>query len=292
MSHVSSRGRRLAFTLIELLVVIAIISILMGLLMPAVQKVREAANRASCANNLHNIGLAMHMYHNDHKALPPSRLVNEGATWAVLIWPYIEQDNLFRFWDLNKPYTFQLEQVQKAAIPIYFCPSRRGPSDAAVSQSFTQPKGCVASIGPPGGLGDYACCNGTTGLDRVDVIPPANGAFTFPNKVRFEDISDGLANTFLVGEKHVPKNSFGQYPWDCSLYDGHNPTCSGRSAGPVFPLARSYDDPGLVFGSNHLTVCQFVFCDGSVHALANSTDPYILGLLAHRYDGQPVPNLW
>src|SRR5438128_5619802 len=92
------RHDRRGFTLIELLVVIAIIATLIGLLMPAVQKAREAAYRISCANNLHQINLALHMYHGNFDQLPPSRFTLQGATWAVLLLPYVEQENLYRQW--------------------------------------------------------------------------------------------------------------------------------------------------------------------------------------------------
>jgi prepilin-type processing-associated H-X9-DG protein len=107
--------------------------------------------------------------------------------------------------------------------------------------------------------------------------------------IRFADITDGLSNTLMVGEKHVPFNHFQTYPWDCNLYDGHNPICSTRTAGPGFPLARSLSDPGVVFGSYHPGICQFAFCDGSVQAQPNSIDPVVLGLLAKRNDGEPIP---
>jgi prepilin-type N-terminal cleavage/methylation domain-containing protein len=146
--------RRTGFTLIELLVVIAIIAILIALLMPAVQRVRESANRTQCANNLKQIGLAAHLHHDQYKFLPPSRVsMAEGPSWAWLLLPNLEQDNLFNCWPPGWPYptippnlaSGDIKQAQIAAselilqssVAIYFCPSRREP-EGGVSKSFSQ----------------------------------------------------------------------------------------------------------------------------------------------------------
>ncbi len=294
--------QRGGFTLIELLVVIAIISVLIGLLLPAVQRVREAANRASCSNNLHQIGLAFTMYHDIYGKLPPTRLSDRHATWAVLILPYIEQGNLYAQWNLANFYYDQPDVARLTPVPIYFCPSRRSAQNAGPSISGDQDDDIGPGVlGPfvPGALGDYAVCTGTDNCDGCDCDGYAfNGAFRacinqYGQSLGFitlSDVTDGLSNTLFAGDKHVLMGYFGCGVLDCSLYNGDYWMCSSRSAGPNYPLAQKPTDPIIGFGGYHMTICHFVFGDSSVRPVSNSTDPNVLGLLANISDGQAIPD--
>lgn len=167
MCRKERRRRRTGFTLIETLVVMAIMLILMGLLLPAIQATREAANRTQCANNLKQILLAMHLYENNYKTLPPSRIMlpdgQGGANWAVLILPYLEQHNLFYEWKIDKPYYEQSETARNTPVSLYYCPSRRdaelSPRLSVVGDYNTE------AVQVPGALGDYACNLGSAGTD-------------------------------------------------------------------------------------------------------------------------------
>jgi prepilin-type N-terminal cleavage/methylation domain-containing protein len=303
----TSSGRGRGFTLIELLVVIAIIAVLIALLVPAVHKVKEAANGTTCANNLRQLGLACLNYSDNFGALPPSRELfalyaeelqeilnpnkdepdadeNLGPTWAVFILPYLEQESIFKLWDMQLDYSAQSRKAVKSPVATYFCPSRRDVS--------TPPLESTVGSDQPGALGDYGACIGTTGDDifneQLSPSPP-NGAFRLGlsgKGVRLNEITDGLSNTFLIGEKHVPKGRFGVGSWDCSIYDGDHIACSTRATGLLYPLAASLQDQGLKFGSYHTGICMFVFADGSVHALNHDTAPQTLEYLANIKDGQ------
>jgi prepilin-type N-terminal cleavage/methylation domain-containing protein/prepilin-type processing-associated H-X9-DG protein len=286
------RARHRGFTLVELLVVIAIISILMGLLLPAVQQAREAAARIQCTNNLKQIGLALHGYHDAHQKLPPSRLDVGFATWAVLILSYLEQDNLYRQWDLPQTYYQQNEVARLTPVKVYFCPSRRA-SDTlpTASVSGDMPSWGGDSSHTPGALGDYAACVDRSGHDTPEeTCPNLDGPFEMKSGRRFVDFKDGQSNTLLVGEKHVPQAKHGEGWWDCSLYNGDYHQCSTRAAGRMFPLTTSPKDPGWKFGSVHTQVVQFCFADGHVQALPESINPHTLELLGLRTDGEVIPD--
>src|SRR6478736_637949 len=152
------RGRG-GFTLVELLVVIAIIGILVALLLPAIQAAREASRRTQCLNHLKQIGLAMHMYHDARKSLPPSRMPCWHGTWASAIWPYLEEGNIAQQWDPVMGYYEQPLENLTVQVPVYICTSRRAPPQLSI-------EGDTRGSTPhrPGALSDYAVSIGD-GID-------------------------------------------------------------------------------------------------------------------------------
>jgi prepilin-type N-terminal cleavage/methylation domain-containing protein/prepilin-type processing-associated H-X9-DG protein len=303
--------RRNGFTLIELLVVIAIIAILIGLLLPAVQKIREAAARIQCANNLKQIGLALHNYAGANRdSLPPGRLdYDGGVTWLVLILPYLEQDNFYKQWDTTQWYYLQPQAVRETPVKTYFCPARRSPPLSSTRGDTPDDpwKGSLSHY--PGSVGDYACSVGDNANGHYNT-DQANGAILIANfkwsksgppatigswssRTGLSSITDGLSNTVFAGEKHVRQGQFGNGgEGDGSVYNGDPGNANAaRVAGPNNLLARSPTEAYRTqFGSYHTGVCPFVFGDGHVQAVSVSVSGTILSRLSVRNDGQPVPD--
>lgn len=307
---------RLAFTLVEVLTVVGIIGVLVGLLLPAVHRIREAANRVLCTNNLKQIGLATHSYENRFGYYPPSRDGKfgdkHGASWSWLILADLGEESLFRQWDYKNalPGANSLSRAAFATpVSLYFCPSRSGPRVSEVDRVV-------------GALNDYAGCAGTTGddvgiLHGGKITPTApNGVFQhagiaheyysmlhIPKKIRYVDITDGLSQTILVGEKYV-NGGAGRSDGDIDqAYTGDRSVAPPPMIG--FSIRCVGSPPGFLpilgpetiklawipegFGSEHPGICQFVFCDGRVVSLRTTTDVVILGLLARRNDGVAIP---
>lgn len=216
---------RTAFTLLELLVVIAIVGVLLGLLLPAVQKAREAAGRARCQSNLRQIGLALHTFHDIYGFLPPG-MATEGDTQDcyhtgfTYLLPFLEQDNLYRLYQLDHQWydTANYTAVQQQ-IPIFYCPSNRTSGLLDMTPYIEQ---WGAPLPPFVGACDYVLCKGANACLMTDtsriplqakgifnevqygsVVYPTGGGPWVPipqQTVRFANITDGLSSTIAVGE--------------------------------------------------------------------------------------------
>jgi prepilin-type N-terminal cleavage/methylation domain-containing protein/prepilin-type processing-associated H-X9-DG protein len=317
------RGRRRAFSLIELLVVIAILGILLSLLAPAAQKVREAAARISCKNNLHQMGLALHSYHDRQNGFPPGYLFGKaslppgpphpppgvqfidrhnsrpsgvntspGLGWAALLLSYLEQDPLANQLDYNAPVEDARNWPARGTLlSVYTCPSDRHTGVFTVLDERTgRPLGEAAT-------NSYAACWGD--WDAV-ADTPGRGVFWRNSHVKLADVMDGTSTTIAIGERAA---LFTQTPWIGAFTNGSARTTpdapvytSVIEPAPTMVMARisgrrplndPYSEP-YDFFSPHGDVVQFLFVDGSVHALSRGMDLAVLRALATRAGGEIV----
>ncbi len=252
--------RRRGFTLIELLVVIAIIAVLIGLLVPAVQKVREAALQAACRNNLHQIGIALHDYHSSKNGFPPGLVAGADDNLELgthsgffLLLPFLEQEALLRRWDTSRAW-FEPpnDELVEAQVKVYFCPSNR--SQGNIDLQFLVPYAGRPLPNPA--AGDYLLCKGANAaLCRTTQVPAAGrGVFDVNTRTRLTEITDGASHTFAVGEGAGNNPRFGIRHWwqdtapATDLFPGQ-PTLMDQSwsAGPM--ATRQLGSLGLLGGS-------------------------------------------
>jgi prepilin-type N-terminal cleavage/methylation domain-containing protein/prepilin-type processing-associated H-X9-DG protein len=294
----AARNRDSAFTLIELLVVIAILSILVGLLMSAVQKVRAAAARIQCQNTAKQLGLALHQYHDTRHTLPPGqrswgnpdRMPSSG--WCVSVLPYLQQSALAGQAEVayrTNPAPFSPPHPNlSTVVPAFLCPTDPRVFTAQVSRRTNN-------------LVAFTSYLGVAGLDAVST---RDGVLYQNSATRFIDVTDGTSNTLLLGER--PPSADFQFGWWYAgagqLFTGSAdlvlgarepnrlPITSGSVCGPgrySFTAATGFDDPcGMFhFWSPHTGGANFVFVDGSVRILSYAADP-LMPALASRAGGE------
>ena len=285
------------FTLVELLVVVAVIGILIGLLLPAVQSAREATRRIQCSNNLKQIGLGFHNYESATRRLPAGGIQSNFISGFASILPHLKQGNIYQQYDFRLYYTHPLNvAVSKQRVPTYLCPSTNIPRDVPANTSTAS--GAAIEIGS---ASTYLLNEGTN-----QYMAECDGAFpaiydTYRNRhLKMADFTDGVSNTFAVGETTY---DFPQYLWSSTTPSplggsvrwgtarwivGYPRVGMGTT---LFPLnAKRFSITGG-YTSQHPDGLNFAFMDGSVRFVSNSTDATILNAMSTRAKGEVVSDV-
>jgi len=284
------RPVRSAFTLIELLVVIAIISVLMALLLPAIQKAREAMNQMQCASNLRQVTIALHHYHLDYNRLPPV-LTDGGGNFGftsafTLILPYVEQDAVAKNYQPALPPTSPPnDTIADKPLKLFLCPTMESPS--------LPPHPAYASYG--------FCVGSQDSWAHVTPGAPAHNGPMIPatqGRVRLTDIRDGTSNTLLVGEMHLDIKDYlyTSGPNAGSPRLGNTNWVYGYPSYSFATTAVTYNkkthtgpitESGIqAFRSEHVAGAYFAFADGSVRSVSYNIPQDIYRALSTRSGGE------
>jgi prepilin-type N-terminal cleavage/methylation domain-containing protein/prepilin-type processing-associated H-X9-DG protein len=261
-SHPASR-RSNAFTLLEFLVVIAIVAVIIGLLLPAVQKVREAANQTTCRNHLRQIGLALLHYHNAHATFPPGGVewrpagdhTRRQLAWSAFVLPYLEQENLYRQLDLSRPFDAPENAAGAATVlHVYLCPSARR----------------TAYLVDGRGACDYG---GLYGERITSPNNPPKGVMLYDKPISIAMIPDGTAHTLIVAEDSAWPD--GQWINGRNIFD------------QAYAINRAPDYENDI-RSQHPGGAHGLFCDGSVRFLRETIDLHALAAICTRAGRETV----
>lgn len=292
---------RFGFTLVELLVVIAIVGVVVGLLLPAVQQSRETARRMQCTNNLKQIGLALHNYHDSHKRFPPGYVtgfdssgkeIGPGWGWATMILPEMEQAPVrdgIRFVD-------SIEHPSNASIRIksivsYLCPSDsvQSPWNAVTRDSMGFPTTVICQVAASNYLGVFGV---------REPVGDGDGILFRNSQIGLRDILDGTSSTLLIGER---SHRWSEATWLGAVTDAELFPPKGSPALPFIEgassmvLGHTFEGPpnapnleGNNFSSQHSGGANFVFADGHVQFVTSSTDKQVFRALSTRSGGETL----